>query len=143
MKSGYSYFNATVGLLMLLTMSGNFQAGRRSDPRMRSGFVASFVSGRRVVGCKSSGGDSPAADGGDWRRQLSGADDLISDFENDNSLGAVDGRQGGWYTYGDDPDVRASERIQHRVEGNPNCRAVGALHVKGTGFASGGRHGVD
>jgi hypothetical protein len=25
-KSGYSYFNATVGLLMLLTMSGNFQA---------------------------------------------------------------------------------------------------------------------
>jgi hypothetical protein len=24
-KSGYSYFNATVGLLMLLTMSGNFQ----------------------------------------------------------------------------------------------------------------------
>jgi hypothetical protein len=25
-KSGYSYFNATVGMLMLLTMSGNFQA---------------------------------------------------------------------------------------------------------------------
>ena len=25
-KSGYSYFNATVGLLMLLTMTGNFQA---------------------------------------------------------------------------------------------------------------------
>jgi len=25
-KSGYSYFNATVGLLMLLTMSGAFQA---------------------------------------------------------------------------------------------------------------------
>ena len=23
-KSGYSYYNATVGLLMLLTMSGNF-----------------------------------------------------------------------------------------------------------------------
>ena len=25
-KSGYSYFNATVGMLMLLTMTGNFQA---------------------------------------------------------------------------------------------------------------------
>jgi hypothetical protein len=25
-KSGYSYFNATVGLLVLLTMTGNFQA---------------------------------------------------------------------------------------------------------------------
>ena len=24
-KSGYSYFNATVGLLMLLTMTGSFQ----------------------------------------------------------------------------------------------------------------------
>jgi len=24
-KSGYSYFNATVGLLVLLTMTGNFQ----------------------------------------------------------------------------------------------------------------------
>jgi hypothetical protein len=25
-KSGYSYFNATVGLLMLLTLTGAFQA---------------------------------------------------------------------------------------------------------------------
>ncbi len=31
-KSGYSYFNATVGLLMLLTMSGNFQLVAEGDP---------------------------------------------------------------------------------------------------------------
>ena len=53
-------------------------------------------------GCKSSGSGTPA-DGGDsgLASNCPVPDDLISNFDVDNSIAAVDGRQGGWYTYGD------------------------------------------
>ena len=71
-------------------------------------------------------------------------DDLISDFEIDNSLAPVDGRQGGWYTYGDDVGTFAKSTGYDIGEGNPNCSATGSLHVKGTGFAMwGAATGVD
>jgi hypothetical protein len=95
-----------------------------------------------AAGCssKSNGGGSvcPATD------------DLISDFTMDNGVYPVDGRQGGWYTYGDksgqgmltpregggaDPDLNT---------GNPNCSGAGSLHVVSTGFADwGSAMGVD
>jgi hypothetical protein len=72
--------------------------------------------------------------------------DLISDFAVDNSLASVDGRQGGWYTYGDPLGHFATSRgydIDDQ-EGNPNCSGPGSLHVKGTGFAMwGAATGVD
>ncbi len=90
------------------------------------------------------------ADGGDdgHARELSrGPDDLISNFEHDNSLAPVGGRQGGWYTYGDDIGTfltggrTASTSID---EGNPSCSPNGALHIKGMGFAMwGAATGVD
>jgi len=103
--------------------------------------------GLALGGCKSSGGAPvDAAGGGDGPNAgcPSNPEDLISDFESDNSLAAVGGRQGGWYTYGD--MVGAFDRPSgYNIDtGNPNCSPVGALHVKGTGFAMwGAATGVD
>ena len=96
-----------------------------------------------LAGCKSSGGGALPTAVTRAARELPAADDLISDFDTDNSLSPVDGRQGGWYTYGDDIGTfadRRIERLRHRVdEGNPTCSPNGSLHVKGTGFAHVGR----
>jgi hypothetical protein len=101
--------------------------------------VVLVAAGLILAGCKSGGGGSPT-DGGDTDGQLANCpapDDLISNFENDNSLSPVGGRQGGWYTYGDDIGHFANSSGYNIAvdEGNPNCSPMGALHVKGTGFA--------
>jgi hypothetical protein len=63
-------------------------------------------------------------------------DDLISDFLNDNSIHGADGRQGGWYAYGDDMGTFA---FPNKFEIDPlvgnSCSGPGSLHFKGTGFA--------
>jgi hypothetical protein len=115
---------------------------------MRSSLVALLVSGLAVVGCKSGGGSTPPADGGDTGTLANcpAADDLISNFDNDNSLAPVGGRQGGWYTYGDNLGHFANSSGYNIAadEGNPNCSPGGSLHVKGTGFAMwGAAMGVD
>jgi len=75
---------------------------------------------------------------------LANANDLISNFEFGNNLAAADGRQGGWYTYGDDVGAFATPSGYDIGEGNPNCTPDGSLHVKGTGFAMwGAATGVD
>src|SRR4051812_47628304 len=114
---------------------------------MRSRFLVLAAAGLAVVGCKSSGGGSPA-DGGDTGTLANcpGADDLISNFDADNSLAPVGGRQGGWYTYGDNNGHFASSSGLNIAvdEGNPACSPTGALHVKGTGFSMrGAAMGVD
>jgi hypothetical protein len=113
---------------------------------MRSRFLVLAVAGLGVVGCKSSGA-SPA-DSGDTGTLANcpAADDLISNFDADNSLSPVGGRQGGWYTYGDNNGHFAtSSGLNIAVdEGNPSCSPGGALHVKGTGFSMwGAAMGVD
>jgi hypothetical protein len=81
------------------------------------------------------GGNGPAAG------CPSNLDDLISDFAIDNALHPADGRQGGWYVYGDtfgtfDPPKDDSRAYPiDLTTGNPNCSAMpGSLRVKGTGF---------
>jgi hypothetical protein len=111
--------------------------------RVRSSAVAAacLAAGVALGGCKSGGG-SPV-DGGP-SANCPTADELISDFENDNSLAPVGGRQGGWYTYGDDVGMFFKSSGYDIGEGNPNCSATGSLHVKGTGFAMwGAATGVD
>jgi len=73
------------------------------------------------------------------------ADDLISDFKTDNSIAATpDGRQGGWYVYGDTKGTFSpplNTAVAYPIDstvGNTNCSGPGSLHTKATGFAEWG-----
>ena len=78
-------------------------------------------------------------------------DDLISDFTMDNGLNPVDGRVGGWYTYGDTSGrgiltpLEGAVVVPDLTVGNLNCAGgLGSLHVKGVGFTDwGAATGVD
>jgi hypothetical protein len=117
--------------------------------RNRLIFIAAAAA---LFGCSSGGSNSPN-DGGEGGLPANcpqnTPDDLISDFEFDNSIKAVNGRQGGWYTYGDDVgmfDLGADKgyEIAAGGQGNPTCSPQGSLHIKGTGFAQwGAATGVD
>lgn len=69
-----------------------------------------------------------------------GTDDLISDFTTDNSIAASDGRQGGWYVYGDPmgtfdpPKVAGAAYPIDATMGNTACSGPGSLRLKATGF---------
>ena len=95
-----------------------------------------------AAGCssKSNGGGSACP----------ATDDLISDFTMDNGVYPVDGRQGGWYTYGDKSGQgtlmpREGAGASPNLDtGNPTCSGAGSLHVTSTGFADwGSAMGVD
>ena len=101
-----------------------------------SAIAACLAAGLALGGCKSSGGGPPT--------NCPTGDELISDFEVDNSLAPVGGRQGGWYTYENDVGMFAKASGYDIGEGNTNCSAGGSLHIKGTGFAMwGAATGVD
>jgi len=70
-----------------------------------------------------------------------GTDDLISDFAHNNSIASSDGKQGGWYVYGDtlntgtfDPPASSGPYPIDMTVGNPNCSGPGSLRVKATGW---------
>jgi hypothetical protein len=75
---------------------------------------------------------------------ISIADDLIADFTEDNSLHDADGRQGGFYVYGDDagkfePALVGKDAYPTDPDnGNPECSGKGSFHTKATGFAQWG-----
>lgn len=75
---------------------------------------------------------------------ISVADDLIADFTKDNGIAAVDGRQGGFYVYGDskgtfDPPKSDTESYPtDSSSGNTACSGPGSFHMKATGFAEWG-----
>src|SRR3954467_3861419 len=86
-----------------------------------------------AVGCgsKSSGQSSSVCPVGD---------ELLSDFKMDNGILPVDGRTGGWYTYGDKEGsgmlvpAEGGGAPPDLDTGNPNCSGPGSLHVISTGF---------
>ena len=74
------------------------------------------------------------------------ADDLIADFTTDNSLHQVDGREGGFYVYGDgslkgqfdpplDPNDPNAPYPIDTTTGNPTCSGAGSFHTKATNWA--------
>jgi len=121
---------------------------------MRSHIVALLAAGLAVVACKSSS-SSPPTDGppstndsGDTGTAANcpAAEDLISDFEVDNALAPVDGRQGGWYTYGDtEGHFVTGGSNGYNIDGaGTSCSPNGSLHVQGMGFGMwGAATGVD
>jgi hypothetical protein len=100
-----------------------------------------------AAGCSSSNGGG--GDGGN-PNMCPAMDDLISDFKMDNGVFPVDGRQGGWYTYGDRSGLgilspaEGGAALPDLDTGNPNCSGPGSLHVVSMGFADwGSAMGVD
>jgi hypothetical protein len=70
------------------------------------------------------------------------ADDLIADFTKDNGLNPADGREGGFYVYGDGslagqfdpPLIKGQPYPIDTTTGNPACSGPGSFHVKATGW---------
>jgi len=71
-------------------------------------------------------------------------EELIADFTKDNGLNPADGRQGGFYVYGDDkgtfdpPKVGEDPYPTDPNNGNPNGSGPGSFHTKATGFGTWG-----
>ena len=72
--------------------------------------------------------------------QPQSGDDLIADFTKDNGLNPADGRQGGFYIYGDDSidgQFDPPEQDNYPIDtstGNPEGSGPGSFHTKATGF---------
>ena len=107
----------------------------------------SSVSSRRSAGLVAAGlllaaaCSSKSSGGGDAAGSLCPVtDDLISDFKMDNGVFPIDGRQGGWYTYGDKEGsgtivpAEGGAAIPDLDTGNPNCSGPGSMHVVSMGF---------
>jgi hypothetical protein len=105
-----------------------------------------------VAACSSSGSGAPgggkdaASDGPVLPANcINSPADLIADFSVDNGLAPVDGRMGGFYTYGDPsetsgtplavliPPEGSTASIDATV-GNACSSPLGSLHVQATGF---------
>lgn len=93
-------------------------------------------------GGSSGSGGSGSGGSGMSANCINSADDLIADFTDDNGIAAVDGRAGGFYTYGDDskksgavltPAEGTTAGIDDMV-GNNECSRAGSLRVTATGF---------
>lgn len=108
----------------------------------------------QTSGCSSKSTAGPTGDASSSdapATPLCAADeDLISDFTTDNGVRPVDGRQGGWYTYGDRSGLgllmpaEGTGVMPDLTEGNPTCSKAGSLHVKAVGFTDwGAAMGVD
>jgi hypothetical protein len=106
-----------------------------------------------VAACSSSGSATPTpgkdAGGGDGlvlpANCINSPADLIADFSVDNGLAPEDGRQGGFYTYGDPSETSGTPlAVLTPPEGGPDpvdstvgnaCSSpLGSFHVKATGF---------
>ena len=77
-------------------------------------------------------------------RCISVTADLIANFKTDNGLNPVDGREGGFYVYGDTkgtfnpPKVGTDPYPIDSSNGNSICSGPGSFHTKATGFAEWG-----
>lgn len=99
-----------------------------------------------VVGCGSKSPSMPT-DGGNGDAAVSlcpEGEDLISDFTLDTGVKPFDGRQGGWYTYGDKNGFgeltprEGMGTLPDTAEGNPKCSGPGSLHVTAKNFTDWG-----
>jgi hypothetical protein len=98
-----------------------------------------------VGACSSKAGTTPTDGGGDALVSKCPVEpDLISDFTLDTGVKQFDGRQGGWYTYGDkngfgelDPPEGRGTTIE-LSEGNQACSGPGSFHVTAMKFTDWG-----
>ena len=133
-------------LLLSSAVLGFPGCGNTNNQAVQGGSRAGGTSGSTVGGAGGSsvgggGGSSGGVAGGTTVAScINIADDLIADFKTDNGLNQVDGREGGFYVYGDgslagtfDPPKPSDPNTPYPIEtttGNPNCSGAGSFHVK-------------
>jgi len=133
--------------------SGTKQAGQGGS--MAGGAGGSKTGGTSGSNGGSTGGSTVAGTGGSTvgpadaapdvatvAKCIDIADDLIADFKTDNGLNPVDGREGGFYVYGDgsikgqfDPPLVVGESYPtDTATGNDHCSGPGSFHTKSSGW---------
>jgi hypothetical protein len=137
-------------LLLCSAVLGFPGCGSTNNQGAQGGSRAGGTSGSTVGGGGGSavgggGGSSGGGAGGTTVAScISIADDLIADFTTDNGLSQVDGREGGFYVYGDGslagtfyPPIPSDPNTPYPIDtttGNPNCSGAGSFHVKASGW---------
>ncbi|MES1207196.1 MAG: hypothetical protein ABUS79_14765 [Pseudomonadota bacterium] len=114
--------------------------------RLLSLFALALAAPTFVAGCSSKSSSMPAdASGGDAAVALCPVEpELISDFTLDTGVKPFDGRQGGWYTYGDKNGFGELDPIEGRgttpdtTQGNNACSGPGSFHVTAKKFTDWG-----
>jgi hypothetical protein len=97
-----------------------------------------------VGGCSSKSGTTTDGGGDASGAKCPVEPDLISDFTLDTGVKPFDGRQGGWYTYGDKSGFGELNWPEGRgtaiepTEGNPACSGPGSFYVKAAKFTDWG-----
>jgi hypothetical protein len=87
--------------------------------------------------------DGSASDGA-GTRCISGADELIADFQDDGRLSPADGRKGSFYVYGDSLGTFVPAKVDNAAypidleSGNGQCSGAGSFHTKAVGFGDWG-----
>lgn len=137
-------------ILGAVTLVGACSSNPSSTPGSGGSSGTSSGGSGSGSGGSGSGGNGSGGNSGSGGKML-GADclstknDLIADFKEDNGIYPVDGREGGFYTYGDDSEKSGSPLAVldpaegttpgiDTANGNDECSGPGSLHVKGTGF---------
>jgi hypothetical protein len=105
------------------------------------------LAGPMVMSACSKDEAKPGADSGPGAdavvsKCITVADDLIADFKTDNGLNPADGRQGGFYLYGDGsikgafdpPLVKDQPYPIDSQNGNDECSGPGSFHTHATGW---------
>lgn len=118
-----------------------------TEPAAQPGAGGSTAEGGATAAGGSSAGGATAAGGAaagsaNVATCLTGEDDLIADFETDNGLNPADGRQGGFYLYGDgsikgafDPPLDTTQSYPtDTANGNTACSGPGSFHTKASGW---------
>jgi hypothetical protein len=142
--------------LLLLLLSAPFVAvaGCGSGTQNPDTKAAGGAGGSSSASTSSKGGagGSSAQGGSTAAKCITIADDLIADFKTDNGLNPVDGREGGFYLYGDgslkgafDPPLETGSAYPiDSATGNDLCSGKGSFHTKATGWGVwGAALGVD
>ncbi len=99
------------------------------------------------TGGRSGSGSGGSGSGGSGlgANCINSNDDLVADFKTDNGLNPVDGRSGGFYTYGDPSEksgtplatLNPAEGAPGTIDssmGNSECSGSGSFRVTATGF---------
>lgn len=122
--------------------TGTGGAGGAGGEAGSTGGATGTTAGTGNTGGKNSGGATGTTADAAPEKCIKDANALLADFKTDNSLSPVDGRQGGFYVYGDgsikgvfDPALDSTKPYPiDTANGNPDCSGPGSFHTNASGW---------